>query len=341
MDFDLLKIEDVYYLYASLTDKEPNNYSILIEDVEYFKGAKIIKEDLQRNFTIKNNITDFSISKGFVMTQDDFSITIQNLQEDKINVTSEFLEERTKELYSGEIIELNFDVSNAPAQEIKILKLSSENTEYKLPIFVLEVPKQRTPVKFDFDVPNLNITLDINNGTKRTIYINNTGEETIFQLKLSLSEELEKYASLSQTEFFNLSAGFLYPLELSIFSDEMPRTFNGEITAISGGVNQAINVSVKFSPGHVEEVVSGIGACSELGGTLCASEDLCGGEIFIAEDGNCCPGNCGSPKKPFPWKIFGWLIIILLIIGVVWFYFQRFKKAEPAPKGVFKFLKKQ
>ena len=73
------KIDGDFYIYAQLFGKEPNNYSLVIEDAEYYEGNKIIEEDLRQNFTITTNNSDFSITPGFVFTERDFSIELQNL----------------------------------------------------------------------------------------------------------------------------------------------------------------------------------------------------------------------------------------------------------------------
>ena len=60
----LTKIGDDYYIYAPLSGKTLGNYSLVIENVEYKKASKTIKEDLVKNFSINENLTDFKINKG-------------------------------------------------------------------------------------------------------------------------------------------------------------------------------------------------------------------------------------------------------------------------------------
>ena len=44
------KINDDFYIYAQLLDKSPNNYSIVLENVKYIQGNKIIEGDISKNF---------------------------------------------------------------------------------------------------------------------------------------------------------------------------------------------------------------------------------------------------------------------------------------------------
>jgi len=342
MDFELNKIADEYYLYVSLADKDPNNYSVVLEEIEYLEGAKVIEEDLQRNFTITQEIVDFSINKGFIMTEDDFKITVQNLRETRINLTYEFTEKEKVELFSGEIIELDFDVSTANRLEIIDVKLSSEGTSYDIPVYVLGEPDEKEPVMFEFDSADLNVTMDIINQTNRTIHLRNTGTETIFQVKVSLSDELERYTKLSKEELFDVRPGFLYPIVLTFISGELPSTTKGQVIAISSGREETVNVTLKFFPDYIEsekEKESSIRACSELGGFLC--DGGCDGELALAEDGNCCLGICedksGSSSLG---KAFGWLLLIIVIAAGAWFYLKKYRGAEAPARGIFKLLKR-
>ncbi len=346
MNFDLRKIGDEYYLYVDLESKDANNYSIQIADVEYLKGSKVIKEDIQRNFTVTNTVADFTISEGFIMTEDDFSLTVQNLQDEKSTIGYKLGEQvGSRTLYSGEITRFDFSVNSLPQLKIQYLEIKSNSTTYQIPIYILESPKNIQPVKFEFDKHQMNISLDLDNETRRTVYLSNTGTETIFQIKLSLDSELEKYVKLSKEEIFNLSSGFLYPIEISVFSDDLPRKIHGNLTARSSSFTDSIFLNITFSPGYQPsaEETSNQKTCVEIGGYPCSNADLCKGEIFTAKDGNCCQTSCllDDSASSGSFKILGWIVLAVLIGVGVWFYFKKYRNAESAPKGVFKFLQKK
>src|SRR3989338_2929472 len=50
--FSVGKLENGFYISAQLIDKNPGNYSIILEDVKYFEGNKIIEGDLSKNFSV-------------------------------------------------------------------------------------------------------------------------------------------------------------------------------------------------------------------------------------------------------------------------------------------------
>jgi len=84
LEFDVSKIDDLYYIYALISDQaQSGNYSLRINDVGYYKGSQIIDDEIRLNFTVLDSISDFSINKGFLSTNQDFSFKVQNLQESR------------------------------------------------------------------------------------------------------------------------------------------------------------------------------------------------------------------------------------------------------------------
>ena len=75
----IVEIDKEFYIYASLSEKTPDNYSIHIA------------ED-SKNFTITDATADFSINPGFIITNKDFFIEVKNLKNNKITINSKFNE---------------------------------------------------------------------------------------------------------------------------------------------------------------------------------------------------------------------------------------------------------
>ena len=80
------KINNDFYIYAQLLGKAPNNYSIVIENAKYMEGNQVNEEDIVKNFSITEDTADFSIEPGFIVTDSDFFIKVQNLQDNKITI---------------------------------------------------------------------------------------------------------------------------------------------------------------------------------------------------------------------------------------------------------------
>lgn len=174
--FELTEIQNKYYVYALLSGKNPGDYSISLENAKYYKQGEIVDDAIKKDFHISEDFADFSIKPGFVITEDDFSIEIQNLKDDnlvlKINkpqqeisttnetnvseeesgfldfLLNEFfltltgkisleLDEQTSiEFVPGEIKTIDFKMQSTSEPTLKTIKFSSENSEYNLPVYI-------------------------------------------------------------------------------------------------------------------------------------------------------------------------------------------------------------
>lgn len=151
VEYDIAKIDEEYYIYALLGDKSSDNYSIALENVKYMEGTEVVKGDIIRNFTIINEMADFSINPGFVITSEDFSIEVQNLKD--YQITIEIDENKTETgggffsfffkdsdsgdnlviVKSGEIKNIEFELGNETS--FRKIWLSTENLEYEIPVY--------------------------------------------------------------------------------------------------------------------------------------------------------------------------------------------------------------
>ncbi len=140
MEFDIKKINDTYYIWASLVGKTQNNYSIKIENVRYYQAGQLIDDDIIKNFTVTNDTAYFSVKPGFVISSSDFSIDITNLVDNTINVeinTFNSLSSLSSEsVAAGTIKSLSFGVSNINENTFGNIKISYSGLEYILPVLV-------------------------------------------------------------------------------------------------------------------------------------------------------------------------------------------------------------
>ncbi|MEJ2268030.1 MAG: hypothetical protein P8X70_03070 [Nanoarchaeota archaeon] len=230
LEYNIEKIQDEYYIYALLLNKNPyNNYSIVIKDIEYMKGNQISEEKISKTFSIIEKTADFSINPGVISTNNDFSVEVQNLNENKITIkinekqkqqeTPESQEnsEESNEgfnffgtgeailntpqdytLKSGEIKEIYFNIDNIQQSTFQIIEFKTDNFEYELPVYIKtedEIIQQSK--SFLFKPSELNISVPTNSASKRIIYLENTGKQDLENISLSISESLQNYTNLS------------------------------------------------------------------------------------------------------------------------------------------------
>ncbi|MCK5614958.1 hypothetical protein KAR91_74535, partial [Candidatus Pacearchaeota archaeon] len=136
-DYDVVKIDEEYYVWAILPEAE-DNYTIEIKDVRYKVGTSESTDDIITPFNVVGELASFQISPGVVYTNGNFEISMQNMLNEKISVeivTStvsgdsakfwffepiiEVEDKVTLELRSGEGKSVNFrvDAINLPSQK--------------------------------------------------------------------------------------------------------------------------------------------------------------------------------------------------------------------------------
>tara|TARA_Y100000034_G_scaffold136902_1_gene216844 strand:- start:696 stop:1907 length:1212 start_codon:yes stop_codon:yes gene_type:complete len=325
VEYGVAKINNEFHIYALLPETQ-NNYSISIEDVEYIERREVSDKDIIRNFSINNDTADFSINPGFIISENDSRITVQNLQNEKINIKSNINEDVTT-LISGEIKKINFKLKDI--EQTKIIELSTDNIIYEIPIYNLlnkTIDKNRN---FKFDSSELDIQMSLDSEKTKIIYLSNMGKVTLEDISLSVSNSLEQYVSLSIKEIDELKEDSSIKIELIISSDNEKKQINGQITAKESGGNNTIYsylaINLDFLKDYVpidEEIQTTSQTCLEIKGKICDSE--CIGETKYAKDGICCLGECKIVEESSTGKIIGWIIVFLIIGFLYWFFKNKY-----------------
>lgn len=331
MVYDIVGVDDEFYLYALLTGKDSGNYSVILEDIKYMKGAEISEEDIVKNFTITEDTALFSVNPGFVETFEDFSIEIQNLQESKITVEItagiDSIVGNSTELKSGEIKNIEFDlIGDSPTTETVIF--TSGNLTYEIPVFITTnvTREDKKEMEFRFEPSVLDVSMATNSDANRIIYLKNTGEVDLKDIFLSISPLLEPYISFSIDEIDDLEANTSEKIELFLLSDLEEVIIEGEIIAITENLTTSstviLNFIADFIPldGEADVEIRSTLACSEEGGTICGENEECSEDIIYAKDGVCCLATCEEIKTSSTGKIVGWLIVVAIIGFVFWFF---------------------
>ncbi|MBT4375766.1 hypothetical protein HOD29_00105 [archaeon] len=129
-DYDVFEIGDNYYIYFAIEmGKTADNYSVQISGVSYMKGVEVSEDTIIGEFKILDETADFSLTPGAGITSESLNVRIQNLKENKINVS---VESGSYEFRSGDIKTFIFPVNGI--NETKVISFSSENQSYLLPL---------------------------------------------------------------------------------------------------------------------------------------------------------------------------------------------------------------
>ena len=320
-DYNLAQIEEEYYIYAT-QEKQPGNYSIEIKDAQFWRGSELVEEDIIIPFKIINETAEFSIDKGYIVTNEDFYIQVQNLAEKKLMITAvSNNQEKNLSLMSGDIAKINFDAADFGKSTIEILEISSGALKYQIPVYIFggesEETEKEASLKLVVDSDELgylNISMPTNSTIKRIIYLYNSGDETITNITLSLSNSLKDFINLPVYEIDELEANSSVKIELQINSPDKNSSVQGQLkTKTSTDFYKYIPISIRFIKGY--EPKSG-----EYGENTTAPGNLVEpGELTDGTD-----TGTGSSTG----KIIGWTILILVLIFLAWFFLKKYRGAK-------------
>ncbi len=346
--FSLSKIDGDFYLYAQLYGKQPGNYSIVIENVKYYQINEILEEDLTKPFTISENFSDFSITPGFISTSEIFFIEVQNLRNEEITVSSRFANGTEESvgffeslfggseadslssviLKSGEKKKMNFD-TGIFNQGLNSLKLKTENTFYKIPIFISgEKQAVNTDNEFRLDTSELNFSFSPNSNATRIINIFNNGNEPLTDISISLSDSLKSHATLSTETIDEIDGNSSEEVVITFTAHGEEEVVEGQINFESASLSIDALVFLNILDGYVPPEGK-VALCAELAGNLCSEGQICKGQSELTSDGNCCIGSCqDKTSKSSSGIIFGWILIVGVIGYGIWFYLKKYKKVE-------------
>ncbi|MBW6442429.1 hypothetical protein K0A97_01440 [Patescibacteria group bacterium] len=358
MNYDVVKIGTDFYVYALLLGKPAGNYSLVVDGVSYWNGIQISEERIIKNFTITENSTDFFVNPGVVLTNGNFSFEITNFKNVRrtIELTppdSFITQENSFDLISGQTKVINFEInldSNLTSQTLEYIQITSESTEYQLPVFFYPelINNQTNPIEVDGPETNdsnfkitpsgINLSMYTNSNLTKIFYILNQGLRTE-NISLVTSQNMESYLNVSPEFISVLEENSTEQIEINFTSGEEEIRISGHLFAISENFTTPlfINLEIIENPNSSEPSPreNSLPYCRDLeGGKVCPSGEMCSISTNLAMDEDnemvyCCLGNCEPlPEKPATGKIIGWIIIVVIIVVLVLFFLKH-KRIRP------------
>ena len=285
MIYDVVKINEDFYFYAFLPKIE-DNYSVKISGIEYMRGSVVVNDDIVKNFSIGGQMADFSVNPGVVVSDKDFFLEVQNLQETSIifnvSVFDEEkevidIEENTSEeensffdfftesgesgekesnesiqtfvLKSGEIEKIFFNFDSLFNSGMKYIELKSDNMITMVPVYWIVDTKYVETGCYDFlriKPFELEENFVIGKNFSRILYIYNNGDDDVFNVSIDFSKGLKKYVNSSLYFIEEIKNNSNVSFELSFYSDEVI-LLNGDIEISGDGCDyDEIDVLLNF-----------------------------------------------------------------------------------------------
>ena len=349
------KIDGDFYIYTQLFGKSPGNYSIMVENAKYYVGNQIVEQDLANNFTINKNFSDFSINPGFVLSEKNFSIEIQNFRDYEISISREISNNSGKQtsgffdsflntesstfdgsaikIKSGETKKIIFDKDDFSPFTLQKVELRTNNTSYVIPVYIISNKTKINSTeaeKIKFEQSEINISMSLNSDSSRTLYLSNFGDVDLDDVEISISDSLKPYVEISEETISSIETSSSETIELSITSGDSEGSIEGQITAKTLDGNYAyvyvfLNFIEDYKPSDGDLTIP---LCSEINGIICLSGQTCSGESQTGRDGVCCLGMCSETEKSNYGRYIGGAILILLVAVFFFFYFRKYRRVN-------------
>ncbi len=362
LEFELLEIEEDYYISASSVGKIPGNYSLVIKNSEYsVAGGGKSSEDIKINFTILSELAEFSATPGIQILENSrnpFYLEIQNLKDAQITVfadTNPSGQEAQGDFFSSlfgsgaketgeqfvfkanekKQIELKFE--NLTETGSRTIQLSSGNFTQNIFVYVLSAEEKLEIGKLSFEQKILNVSLATNSGTENIIYLRNSGTKDFDNTTFIIDDSLKDYISVSPGFFEFFEANETQKIILNISSKENSEKISGSLKALASDGNFVfLQINLEIIEGFVpqnnltKEPLAITKTCEEVNGTICkvGKEKCSGSKIKTSDSDSCCLAKCEEKKKSSAGKIIGWGIVIILVALYAWFYLSRYKKTN-------------
>ncbi len=330
VDYDIKKILGNYYLYAQAPTNN-NNYTLFINDISTTINGIVSSLDFNQSFTVSGNITDYSVSPGFIISNsNNLEFTIKSNLDQQVSIMTNFPDERAINLNPGtNSVSLSTEGKNSGLYEVIIGK-------YKLPIQIINSQENQsvTSVNLILSPSIINRAVLSNSNYSFNISLTNNGSTALQNIQFSFNENLfslypQSINSLAPQETKEIVVNLLKTSITKIQEDIIIYDSNQQLKILN------LNISFTPNPNNISTTNDSTQNvqyyCSELNGVFCSANELCSSEQVQSLDGLCCTGTCSIEED----SGFGWIgyLSIAIVIGLLLFVYLKYaKSAIPQPK---------
>lgn len=333
--FDIAKIQDKYYFYALLPAEE-GNYTLIIRDAKYYENGKEVQADLEKNFTVSGNISDFSVYPGFIIMKNESSLSVESKSQ-PLAVSAVFMgSTQTVQVPIAQKKKLSFSAQGVNNFTLTSIQLSALNTKYSIPVAILSSsPENKTSVLDEFRFSDSKYAFSVyeKNRSSFKIYLQNLGKNKRDNIRLIYSDTLKGTIAISPENITQLNGAEFAVINI-IIEAKTYKTFQGTLTAYSGNESAETFITInsiesgKPLPANTN-IQNKLSSCAEINGIICDSGQSCSGELrdSIEGLGICCTNGLCEENKSYWGTIIG-IILIIAVAGALYYLYRRSKKAN-------------
>ena len=326
----ITKQNNIYYFYSILPN-EPGNFTFRVENAQYLERGVIKTESINTPVTILlEDESDLYINPGFIIPNDDFSITIKSIYGNTdLNAIFELTgEEKILSLIEQTEETLNFKLPEAPPQQSKITI-----NNYEIPVFLIK-KLNNTIQDLEFIPHLIEGTITPNNNYEFAVLIRNPTTHNLnnivftSDLTTTFNPSTIELLEPNQTAFINLTIT-VEEAEEKLDGRVIAQTDNSEfylpiefiITQDVEKVEVTDATNTPTNPANSPTTLS----CSQLG-TICLVDQACNGDTVESIEGPCCIGTCEDAGSSSSSTWIGIVLIVLLVLIIAYIVWKAKKK---------------
>lgn len=325
VEYELKKLNETYFIWA-ISPKTEGNYTFIIKNISTTLEGIPKKVEFRQNFSIIGNISSYNIKPGAIISYNDFSVKVNLFKDEDEKIEVDYPEKREIILKPGENT-IGFSMKDESEISIKDIKIG----KYVISAYLIGNPANANKgIPLKFLQGRIREEIDISNEKKTfTFNLINEGKDKIEDIEI---EYPKNYFILSPDEKIDLDDGESMEYNLTLKNNDKI-AIRETLYAVSEKIRIGFPVSIDFVEKR-EVNLSGdkvkIYRCSELGGKICKGEETCKGIKNNSLEGQCCIGSCLIEEKDTSGtKILGYVLIVLVILGLAYLYWK-YKKTKPA-----------
>ncbi|MFH1710813.1 MAG: hypothetical protein ABH840_00710 [Nanoarchaeota archaeon] len=341
--FDIAKINDKYYFYVILPIQE-RDYTMIIKDAHYFENGQEQLRDIETNFSVSGNITEFSVYPGFIITKNNFTLSLESKNQ-ALDVTIKV---------QNQSIQVNLPIAKTKKVDLTVnsnnftmefISVSSQNTNYNIPIAILSsntsiyqprnISENITDSeKFRFSKSKLNLSVNEDSELTYDLYLVNVGDKDLGDINLVLEGDINSIATLN-LKTLDLKESETKKIELTI-NPENTGVFRGEIRAETDNLSTSIDIVINSFSKDTEIPIPNPDTkdpCVVYDGIICDSAQQCSSTVIDSSEGECCLGKCEN-KTSYTTIIIGILILIVVLVGLFFLYKRQKATKSPSSKEI-------
>jgi len=337
VNYDVKRIGGKSYLYAQVPST-PNNYTLFINNIATTVNGIVTKINYNQTFTVSGNMSEYSISPGFIIEDKDFILTITSNLDQPLTINLDFPQERAVTLQPG-------------ANPIKMSIEFVGPGVYLAKIGKYTVPLQIKFINFPQNISD-NISISIAPQAFKETLLTNQEKTYNFTIKNSGEFDLNNLYFIFDQTLFDITPSQITSIQSNSsqeFTLSLKRNsglpLSGEIFLAKDSnilVNLTINITFTNNQSQTTNNTNeNRYYCSELGGKFCSATETCSTKPTSSLDGSCCTGVCkANEESSNSWIAYVSILVVLIILFLIYRSYKKAKIPKPKTLSINSILKK-